>query len=1054
MRFVKYLILLGLLLPAFAYAQTVLPGSRGGTGFATTTAGNIGNCLVVTTNNPISYVLSTCGGGGGSSFPFTATPNYNSTSTPIGFLGGLFSTASSTFSILQSASTTLTGPFVFANATGTNATTTSFFSTTASSTNLFGANLSACTGANALTWSGGLFSCTAQPQGTVTSVSGTANQITSSGGATPTLSLPNHIIFPAGGFEVTIASTTNATTTGSQYFSGITASRPLYVDSTGKLGPAGTGTSGNCTQWGANNTLADAGSACGTGGGSFSFTPTTNYGATTNATGTPIWFQAGLQASTTNNFFAGLTVDNAAAGDALSTYGATGYEWSAGNNSTTHSFIISSSTGLTTNFALNIIKGGATSTVELTNLFSANATTTNATTTNFAFTGLATGGLAVNITGQVYKVATGTVSAGAGISVTGGQQVFGSGLTITNLIGYPFVGDATSTLINFSTGLRSASTTLTGPFVFANATGTNATTTNLFSTFASTTTFVATNASTTGLSITGQTSASGNNCLQIDTTGFVTKTGSACGSGGSGVSYGQTFEVDSSKWLSATTTGTWGVNANAQGQTYGFGIGDKLLSYASSTNLDTVYGLGAGGTNSTTTAAVSGISAFGWQAGSSLTTGTSSTAIGAFSMSNIDASTSPQNTAVGYGALWGNTTSITSALIGLSTAVGYFALASTTTGSQNTAIGYNAGVKLTTGSQNVFVGSQAADGLNSKTGSNNVCMGRFCLDALTSGNKNTAIGDSSLDLLTTGINNVALGYQTGVNVTSGGDNIIIGEIQNTGGGNLTTGWGNILVGYNAVPPTASTGLSLNIGNFLFGTLPATSTATSPQVPTSGLFGVGTTSPFAKLSVQTNNTDTTINLFAIGSSTATATTTHFLVKNDGSVFAANTTTSGGAQTGYWCYDANGQLIRDTVVCIAVSARRFKQNIQPLTVGLDELMKLQPVSYQLKPDYNILFKNDPNYNGTQYSLVADDVQKIDPRLVTVEVSTTTFEGKTYAPGVVHGLADVTNWIALFVKSIQDIEGQIVGILNHQSAQDTQIQELQKEVHNLQMQLNAKK
>lgn len=40
-------------------------------------------------------------------------------------------------------------------------------------------------------------------------------------------------------------------------------------------------------------------SAWPTGGGSFPFTPTTNFGALTNATATPIWFQAGLQSSST-----------------------------------------------------------------------------------------------------------------------------------------------------------------------------------------------------------------------------------------------------------------------------------------------------------------------------------------------------------------------------------------------------------------------------------------------------------------------------------------------------------------------------------------------------------------------------------------------------------------------------------------------------------------------------------------------------------------------------------------------------------------------------------
>lgn len=47
--------------------------------------------------------------------------------------------------------------------------------------------------------------------------------------------------------------------------------------------------------------IGSTGSACGSGGGgTFAWTPTTNYGALTNATGTPIWFQAGLQASSTS----------------------------------------------------------------------------------------------------------------------------------------------------------------------------------------------------------------------------------------------------------------------------------------------------------------------------------------------------------------------------------------------------------------------------------------------------------------------------------------------------------------------------------------------------------------------------------------------------------------------------------------------------------------------------------------------------------------------------------------------------------------------------------
>lgn len=61
-------------------------------------------------------------------------------------------------------------------------------------------------------------------------------------------------------------------------------------------------------------------------------------------------------------------------------------------------------------------------------------------------------------------------------------------------------------------------------------------------------------------------------------------------------------------------------------------------------------------------------------------------------------------------------------------------------------------------------------------------------------------------------------------------------------------------------------------------------ATSTSVASNIVFklGVGTSSPFAKLSIHANNGDTNQVLFAIGSSTATATTTLFVVNNIGNV----------------------------------------------------------------------------------------------------------------------------------------------------------------------------
>lgn len=215
------------------------------------------------------------------------------------------------------------------------------------------------------------------------------------------------------------------------------------------------------------------------------------------------------------------------------------------------------------------------------------------------------------------------------------------------------------------------------------------------------------------------------------------------------------------------------------------------------------------------------------------------------------------------------------------------------------------------------------------------------------------------------------------------------------------------------------------GNFYLATTSvsglATTTTAAMTLTSSGKPGISISSstPFATLAVNPLAGNFS-NQFVVGSSTAT----NFRIDNSGFIFAPNTSSSNGAQTGYWCYDANAQWVRDSVVCIAVSALRFKQDIKSDVPGLDELLKLNPISYKLKPSYNTLFKDNPNYNGTQYSLIADDVQKIDPRLVTVETSTTTFEGKTYPPGTVHGLSSYENWVAIFTKSIQDLNAKVDG------------------------------
>jgi hypothetical protein len=220
--------------------------------------------------------------------------------------------------------------------------------------------------------------------------------------------------------------------------------------------------------------------------------------------------------------------------------------------------------------------------------------------------------------------------------------------------------------------------------------------------------------------------------------------------------------------------------------------------------------------------------------------------------------------------------------------------------------------------------------------------------------------------------------------------------------------------------------------------------------TNGFLGIGTTTPYGELSL--NAPAGNAPYLVIGSSTevmkiAPSPTTLVGVATSspwrtlavtGTVGFDGLTASAGLQAGILCLSANKEVINESIQCIS-SAKRYKENINNLPVGLDELMKLRPVSFTWKKSYNGALQSDPNYSGTQYSLVADEVQKVDPNLVIVTTASSTFEGKNYPAGTVQGLADVNHWVALLVKSIQEIATK-------QDSQQAQIDELKGEVQAL--------
>lgn len=101
--------------PNSAFGATILYPVGGGTGSSTLSGILIGNgtsplnTLTIGSNLTLTGTTLSASGSSGSPFPFTAFANYNATSTAIGFLQGLFSTASSTFNggLMSLASTTI-----------------------------------------------------------------------------------------------------------------------------------------------------------------------------------------------------------------------------------------------------------------------------------------------------------------------------------------------------------------------------------------------------------------------------------------------------------------------------------------------------------------------------------------------------------------------------------------------------------------------------------------------------------------------------------------------------------------------------------------------------------------------------------------------------------------------------------------------------------------------------------------------------------------------------------------------------------------------------------
>ena len=346
--------------------------------YGTTTGSSLSFSTTTTTANGLTYGLTIVPAANGLTFTPTISGTYTGQAGSVANAltlsnGGSGASSGSTYNgasavtisynsigaVPTTRNVNTTYPLQGGGSLSTDLTLTSAFSTTTNTGLAQGFTYIGSAGAFLTAASSSFFGYTPLNPTRQLTVAGTGQQITSSAGAqdlsadrTWTLSLANHVKFP-GDFEVGNSTTTNATTTGSVYLTGITASRPLYVDSNGKVGSAGSGTSGNCVQWGATNTFTDAGSPCGTGSGGSGYP----FALTGNATSTLTQFNGGLTT------YASSTIGNGTATSGLTING-TATTTNLIFTGITNSLLSTNGAGLvtaSTTIGWNLLKGQASS---------------------------------------------------------------------------------------------------------------------------------------------------------------------------------------------------------------------------------------------------------------------------------------------------------------------------------------------------------------------------------------------------------------------------------------------------------------------------------------------------------------------------------------------------------------------------------------------------------------------------------------------------------------------------------------------------------------------
>jgi len=341
----------------------------------------------------------------------------------------------------------------------------------------------------------------------------------------------------------------------------------------------------------------------------------------------------------------------------------------------------------------------------------------------------------------------------------------------------------------------------------------------------------------------------------------------------------------------------------------------------------------------------------GMNAGLLNSTGESNTALGLNALSSI--TSGGYNTAVGESALSSNTSGFSNI------ANGSNALKFNTTGHSNIAIGVSALLNNTTKSDLVAIGdsalySNSIGATSAFEAIKNTAIGSKALFSNTTGYFNTAIGNSALQNNTTGYENTANGFQALLMNTTGSANSANGygalQTNSSGDGNTANGYtalySNITGDYNTANglwalfhnetgiENTVTGISALFSN--------TTGSYNVACGTNALYNNSTgdaNSAFGPNALTVNTTG--YNNTAVGNWAGPSSGNTNLSNTTALGNGAATTASNQVRVG----NSSVTSISGYVMFTSISDRRFKKNIKNDIPGLDFILQLEPVSYQL-------------------------------------------------------------------------------------------------------------